>query len=141
MSLVDYDGDSSDDHDDDDNNNNDTDKHETSSVVRRLHLPAPSHISTKNVANNDENDERLTEAIGDKSSSLLANLPKPHETLSTHRNPTTMELPEGELEDMVRIENKEYAKSLPQLPKSSKRKRDGPVKIFLPSIEQVGLER
>lgn len=50
-------------------------------------------------------------------------------------NPFASEFPEEELEDLVRGENKSYAKDIPQAPKSVKRKRDGPVKIFLPTIE------
>lgn len=62
--------------------------------------------------------------------SLLRKLPKPQDT-------STNEMPENELEDIVRAENKTYSKNAPTMPKTVKRKRDGPVKIFLPTLEQV----
>ena len=88
---------------------------------------------------NYENDSSDGEEDVEQSASLLANLPKPHESSTTTKtNPfTTMDFPEDELEDIVRVENKAYAKDLPQAPKPIKRKRDGPVKIFLPTVEQV----
>lgn len=130
MPLVNYEGDSSDEEDD----------QTTSAVVttRRLHLPAPAHTTVKTIDTEIvDDDDESTEARSDPSSSLLAKLPKPQENSSAKTNTTTMEFPESELEDIVRGENKEYAKQIPQLPKPIKRKRDGPVKIFLPTIEQV----
>ena len=133
MPLVNYEGDSSD----------EEDAEAFSAVVttRRLHLPAPAQTTVQpidtEIVDDDDDDNDSTEARLDSSSSLLANLPKPQEKSSAKTNTTTMEFPESELEDIVRGENKEYAKQIPQLPKPIKRKRDGPVKIFLPTIEQV----
>ena len=91
---------------------------------------------------NDSSDEEQEEeqpTVTLKSSSLLSNLPKPQENSSKPNAVTTStEFLEDVLEDIVRTENKAYAKDLPQVPKPSKRKRDGPVKIFLPTaVENV----
>jgi hypothetical protein len=136
MPLVNYEGDSSD----------EEDTQTASAVVttRRLHLPAPTHTTVKPIDTeivDDDDDDDSMEVRSGPSSSLLANLPKPQENSSMKTNLTTMEFPENELEDIVRGENKEYAKQIPQLPKPIKRKRDGPVKIFLPTIAQVRGDR
>jgi hypothetical protein len=124
MPLVNYEGDSSEGED-----------NEIQSTTRRLHLPAPSHPPSKIIINDD--DEYPVETNTQSSSTLLANLPKPHDISSSNTNINSTEFPESELEDIVRGDNKEYAKNIPQLPKPMKRKRDGPVKIFIPTIEQV----
>ena len=138
MPLVNYEGGSS---DEEDNNNDQIET--TTTATRRLHLPAPSHPPSNKIIDIDDDDEDNANENSIKSniqtsSSLLANLPKPQDassSLNIELNPT--ELPEDELEDIVRGDNKEYAKNIPQAPKSIKRKRDGPVKIFIPTIEQV----
>lgn len=131
MPLVNYEGGSSDDEEEVDN--------EIQPTARRLHLPAPSHrLASKIIDNDDDDDDEYpVETNTQSSSTLLANLPKPHDTSSSNTQLTTNEFPENELEDIVRGDNKEYAKNIPQLPKPIKRKRDGPVKIFIPTIEQV----
>jgi hypothetical protein len=125
MPLVNYEGDSSEGED-----------NEIQSTTRRLHLPAPSHPPSNKVIDDDD-DEYPVATTNPSSSTLLANLPKPQESSSTNTNVNSTEFPENELEDIVRGDNKEYTKNLPQLPKPTKRKRDGPVKIFIPTIEQV----
>ncbi|CAF0923155.1 unnamed protein product [Rotaria sp. Silwood1] len=132
MPLVNYEGDSSEEED----NNIQVTTDSKSSTTRRLHLPAPSHSSSNIVVDDDDDDEYPTETNIQSSSTLLANLPKPHDSSSLNTNLDSTEFIENELEDIVRGDNKEYAKNIPQLPKSIKRKRDGPVKIFIPSIEQ-----
>lgn len=117
MSLVNYESGSSDDENEDSSEN--------IVVTRRINPPASRPTS-------DENQQKNVES----SSSLLSDLPK-FKSFSGDQNRTTdLEIPEDELEDIVRAENKVYAKDLPEKPKQIKRKRDGPVKIFLPTIEQ-----
>jgi hypothetical protein len=128
MPLVNYEGNSSEEED-----------NEIQSTTRRLHLPAPSHRPSNVIIDDDDDndDEYPTEKNTQSSSSLLANLPKPQDISSSNTTINTTEFPESELEDIVRGDNKEYAKDIPQLPKPMKRKRDGPVKILIPTIEQV----
>jgi hypothetical protein len=126
MSLVNYEGDSSEEEQDD----------EIQSTDRRLHLPAPSHPPSNQIIDDDE-DEYPVEKNVSSSSSLLANLPKPQDVSRANTNINSTEFPESELEDIVRGENKEYTKNNPQLAHQVKRKRDGPVKIFIPTIEEV----
>jgi hypothetical protein len=128
MSLVNYEGGSSEEED-----NND----EIQTIgTRRLHLPAPSHPPSKVVIDDDDY-PRKTNKSSSSSSTLLSNLPKPQDGSSTNINVNSTEFPENELEDIVRGDNKTYAKNIPELPKPTKRKRDGPVKIFIPTVEQV----
>jgi hypothetical protein len=135
MPLVNYEGDSS---EEEDNNEIQSTANSKSSTTRRLHLPAPSHPSSNVIIDdNDDDNEYPAEITTQSSSSLLANLPKPQDISSSDTNMNTTEFPESELEDIVRGDNKEYAKNIPQLPKPIKRKRDGPVKIFIPTVEQV----
>jgi len=126
MPLVNYEGDSSEGED-----------NEIQSTTRRLHLPAPSHAPSNTIIDIDDDVEYPTATITKSSSTLLSNLPKPQDISSSNTNINTTEFPESELEDIVRGDNKEYAKNIPQLPKVVKRKRDGPVKILIPTIEQV----
>jgi hypothetical protein len=127
MPLVNYEGNSSEEED-----------NEIQSTTRRLHLPAPSHRPSNVIIDDDDNDDEYpAEKNTQSSSSLLANLPKPQGISSSNTTMNTTEFPENELEDIVRGDNKEYAKDIPQLPKPMKRKRDGPVKILIPTIEQV----
>lgn len=138
MPLVNYEGDSSE--GEEDNEIQSTIDTKSSTGTRRLHLPAPSHPPSNAIiadGYDDDDDEYSTETNTQSSSTLLANLPKPQDVSSSNKNLTTNEFPENELEDIVRGDNKEYAKNIPQLPKPIKRKRDGPVKIFIPTIEQV----
>ena len=128
MPLVNYEGNSSEEEEDQ------TDSKLT--TTRRLHLPAPARPSS-NIIIDDDEDDYPTEINPQSSSTLLANLPKPQDVSSSNLNINSTEFPENELEDIVRGNNKEYAKNVPQLPKPIKRKRDGPVKIFIPTIEQV----
>jgi hypothetical protein len=131
MSLVNYEGDSSE--EEEDNNN------EIQTNTRRLHLPAPSHPPSNVIIDDFDDDDDYPRETNPSSSSstLLANLPKPQDNSSTNTNINSTEFPENELEDIVRGNDKEYTKNMPQLPKPIKRKRDGPVKIFIPTIEQV----
>jgi len=132
MPLVNYEGDSSEGEDNEIQSTTDS----KSSTTRRLHLPAPSHPPSNAIMDIDD-DEYPTETNTQSSSTLLSNLPKPQDISSSNTNINTTEFPESELEDIVRGDNKEYAKNIPQLPKVVKRKRDGPVKILIPTIEQV----
>ncbi len=132
MPLVNYEGDSSEGEDNEIQSTTDS----KSITTRRLHLPAPSHPPS-NVTIDDDDDGYPAETNTQSSSTLLANLPKPQDVSSSNTNINSTEFPEHELEDIVRGDNKEYAKNIPQLPKPIKRKRDGPVKIFIPTIEQV----
>ncbi|UJR36238.1 hypothetical protein I4U23_028970 [Adineta vaga] len=138
MSLVNYEGDSSEGEEEENIINNNTNVQ--SSNVRRLHLPAPSHLSSKTIVStndDDDDDEYSTEPTPKSSSNLLANLPKPQDVSSSNITTNSEDLPETELEDIVRGDNKSYAKNIPELPKQPpKRKRDGPIKIFIPTIEQ-----
>lgn len=130
MSLVSYDNDSSDEEQEERTTG-------PAVVTHRLNLPTPIQtVAKKDEIPIEDDDEPI-----DHSSNLLSNLPKPQQDESTNDSVTTMEFPEGELEDIVRVENKAYAKDLPQAPKPMKRKRDGPVKIFLPTVEQVRSDR
>lgn len=133
MPLVNYEGDSSDEEED---NNTQPAINLKPAVARRIHLPTPSQSSSK-ITIEDDDDEFEIETNTKSSSHLLANLPKPQHSSSSNMNINSTELIEGELEDIVRGNNKEYAKNVPLLPKSTKRKRDGPVKIFIPTIEHV----
>ena len=133
MPLVNYEGGSSDEEIDDN-------KNDVQPTTRRLHLPAPAKPSSKAIIAHDDDDD--DDYPGDQtnlpsSSTLLANLPRPHDSSSASTDINSGEFVEHELEDIVRGDNKEYAKNIPQLPKPIKRKRDGPVKIFLPTVEQV----
>ena len=134
MPLVNYEGGSSDEEIDDN-------KNDVQPTTRRLHLPAPAKPSSKAIIADDDDDDD-DDYPGDQtnlpsSSTLLANLPRPHDSSSASTDINSGEFVEHELEDIVRGDNKEYAKNIPQLPKPIKRKRDGPVKIFLPTVEQV----
>lgn len=124
MSLVNYDAGGS----DDEGENDEQQGGSATVVVRQLRLPTPLK------ADDDKRTERVEVST---SSTLLANLPKPFEHAVILNQNTTEEFPEDELEDIVRSENKTYAKNLPEVSKTIKRKRDGPVKIFLPTVEQV----
>ncbi|CAF2961160.1 unnamed protein product [Rotaria sp. Silwood2] len=130
MPLVNYEGDSSEEED----NNIQVTTDSKSSTTRRLDLPAPSH-SSSNAIIDDDDDEYTTETNTQPSSTLLANLPKPQDSSSLNTNINSTEFLENELEDIVRGDSKDYAKNIPQLPKPIKRKRDGPVKIFIPTVE------
>ncbi len=132
MPLVNYEGDSS---EEDEHNEIQSTIDLKSSSTRRLHLPTPSHPPSNIII--DDEDDYPTETNIQSSSNLLANLPKPQDSSSTNTNINSSEFPENELEDIVRGDNKEYAKNVPQLPKPVKRKRDGPVKILIPTVEQV----
>ncbi|CAF3469127.1 unnamed protein product [Rotaria socialis] len=131
MPLVNYEGDSSDEEED---NNTQPTINLKPSASRRIHLPTPSQTSSK-ITIEDDDDEFAIETNTKSSSNLLANLPKPQDSSSSNVNINSTELIEGELEDIVRGNNKEYAKNIPSLPKPTKRRRDGPVKIFIPTIE------
>lgn len=131
MPLVNYEGGSSDEEIEDT-------KNETQPATRRLHLPAPAKPSSKAaIIDDDDDDDYPNETDVPSSSTLLANLPRPHDSSSTSTDINSSEFVENELEDIVRGDNKAYAKNIPQLPKPVKRKRDGPVKIFIPTVEQV----
>ena len=135
MSLVTYEGDSSEEEEEEEeegNNDIQTTRNSKSFTNYRFNLPPPLHPS-----NIDDNDEYPTEANTRPSSTLLANLPKPQDISSLNTEINSSEFVESELEDIVRGDKKEYTKNTPQLPQSIKRKRDGPVKIFIPAIEQV----
>ncbi|CAF0840790.1 unnamed protein product [Rotaria sordida] len=136
MSLVNYEGDSSEEEDNNNDNIQATTTDSKSSMTRRLHLPAPSHSSSNIIIDDDDDDEYPIETNTQSSSTLLANLPKPQDSSSLNTNINPTEFIEYELEDIVRGDSKEYAKNIPQLPKPIKRKRDGPVKIFIPTIEE-----
>jgi hypothetical protein len=127
MPLVNYEGDSSEGEDNEIQSTTDS----KSSTTRRLHLPAPSHPPSNTIIDIDDDIEYPTEINTQSSSTLLSNLPKPQDISSSNTNINTTEFPESELEDIVRGDNKEYAKNI------VKRKRDGPVKILIPTIEQV----
>jgi hypothetical protein len=132
MPLVNYEGDSS---EEDEHNEIQSTIDLKSSSTRRLHLPTPSHPPSNIII--DDEDDYPTETNIQSSSNLLANLPKPQDSSSLDATNNSNEFPENELEDIVRGDRKEYAKHIPELPKPIKRKRDGPVKIFIPTIEQV----
>lgn len=137
MPLVNYEGDSSGEED----NNSDDNQPKINlkpSTSHRLHLPTPAQTSSKvTIEDLDDEDESSIQHDTNLSSGLLSNLPKPLNNSTTTITTTTTDIVEDELEDIVRGENKEYAKNIPQMPKPIKRKRDGPVKIFLPTIEHV----
>ncbi|CAF0821854.1 unnamed protein product [Adineta steineri] len=130
MPLVNYEGDSSEEEQED---------NEIQSTTRRLHLPAPSHPVSKKLIDGDDDDDKDRHSMKtniQSSSTLLSNLRKPQNISTSSTTNDSTELPETELEDIVRGDNKEYAKNVPELPKPIKRKRDGPVKIFIPTIQQ-----
>ena len=139
MPLVNYEGDSSDGEEEEETNQVQTAKDPQPTTARRLHLPVPSRPPSKPIIEDLDDDEYPTEPKVQPSSTLLADLPKPKNTSTNNRATTSEELPETELEDIVRGDNKDYARHIPQLPKAPKRKRDGPVKIFIPTIEQVSV--
>ena len=126
MPLVNYEGDSSDEENDEVSSN---------TAPIRLRLPPPAKVQPRITA---EDDEHIPVAkTNPTSSSLLANLPKPQDNTPIQRDQNRVAFLESDLEDIVRGENKQYAQHLPTQPKPVKRKRDGPVKIFLPTIDQV----
>lgn len=129
MPLVNYEGDSSEEEDDA--------VQATTATTRRLNLPASSSNMIIDDDDDDQYDASTTETKSGKSSSLLANLPRPQENSSSNIDMNSTDIIESELEDIVRGDNKEYAKNIPQLPKPNKRKRDGPVKIFIPTVQDV----
>ncbi|CAF0784709.1 unnamed protein product [Adineta ricciae] len=139
MPLVNYEGDSSE--------GEEEEQHVNAQSVkdnRRIHLPAPSHPVSKPIIkdiddDDDDDDEYSTKSTTQASSNLLANLPKPQAVSSSNATTNPEEFTETELEDIVRGDNKVYAKNIPELPKppsAPKRKRDGPVKIFIPTVDQ-----
>ena len=141
MSLVSYEGDSSE-------GEEEIEQHVNALPVkdnRRIHLPAPSHPVSKPIIkdiDDDDDDEYSTKPTTQASSNLLANLPKPQAVSSSSATTNPEDFTETELEDIVRGDNKVYAKNIPELPKpppAPKRKRDGPVKIFIPTVDQVNL--
>ena len=135
MSLVNYEGDTS---EEEDNNNS---GNVIQPTARRLHLPAPSHPPSNAVIDGDDDDDDYhPKEANSSSSTLLANLPKPQDSSTNNTNMNSTEIPENDLEEIVRGENKEYARNIPQLPKPVKRKRDGPVKIFIPTVAEVRLD-
>ena len=126
MPLVNYEGDSSEE---------ENDEVPSTTAPIRLRLPPPARVSSRITADDDE--EIPVAKTNPTSSSLLANLPKPQDNTAIQRDQNRVAFPESDLEDIVRGENKQYAQHLPAQPKPVKRKRDGPVKIFLPTIDQV----
>ena len=134
MPLVNYEGGSSDEETEDNTN-------EIQPTTRRLHLPVPAKPSSKAIIEDDDDDDDYPRETNSSSSSstLLSHLPKPQGGSSRSTDINSEQFAENELEDIVRGDNKEYAKNIPQLPKTVKRKRDGPVKIFIPTIDQVRL--
>ena len=126
MPLVNYEGDSSDE---------ETDDVSSSAAPIRLRLPPPAKVPSR--ITTEDVDEIPVVKSNPTSSTLLANLPKPQENTAIQRDQNRAAFLESDLEDIVRGENKQYAQHLPTQPKTVKRKRDGPVKIFLPTIDQV----
>lgn len=132
MPLVNYEGGSSDEETEDNTNEIQP------TTTRRLHLPVPAQASSKaTIEDIDDDDDYPREPDSSSSSTLLAHLPKPQAGSSISTDTNSAQFVESELEDIVRGDNKEYAKNIPQLPKPVKRKRDGPVKIFIPTIDHV----
>ncbi|CAF1503733.1 unnamed protein product, partial [Adineta steineri] len=107
MPLVNYEGDSSEEEEQEDN--------EIQSTTRRLDLPAPSHpVSKKLIDGDDDDKDRHSMKTNIQSSStLLSNLRKPQNISTSSTTNDSNELPETELEDIVRGDNKEYAKNVP----------------------------